>query len=238
MENNSSSFNQIWSKKASRIGRTMILCTMIATLTPLAYLKFAYGVFPELSVAISAWLTVAAVFGVYYFIEPLSYYPVLGLSGTYMAFTVGSIADIRMPAAAVAQESVGVQYGSDEGSVVATIGIAGSLITSLSVVFITAVAGTTLISFLPDWLTDALRMYIVPAIFGAIYVQFCKFQPKLSFMIVVSTIVYLLLSHIYGLMMITCVIVAVLIARLLYIKGYFGPIPTKEKQKEELKDEN
>lgn len=220
MDSNNFSFNEMWRKKVTKIGTIMILVTIFSMFGPVIYLKLAYGVFPQWSVALSAWGTIAAAFGAYYFIEPLSYYPILGLTGTYMAFTAGSISDIRMPASAVAQESVGVSYGSDEGSVVSTLGVAGSLITSLTVVFITAVAGTTLIGLFPEWLITSLKLYIVPAVFGACYIQFCKFEPKLSFMIVVTTIIYLLLSQIYGLMMISAVIAAVLVSRILYKKGF------------------
>lgn len=226
MENNLT-FNEIWRKKSAKIGMICIPLIMISMFTPIIYLKVVYGVFPEWNVALSAWATIAAAFGAYYIIEPLSYYPILGLTGTYMAFTCGSISDIRMPASAIAQEATGVKYGSDEGSVISTIGVAGSVITSLIVVFITAVAGTTIIGFLPEWLVDGLKLYTVPAVFGAVYVQFCKFEPKLSFLIIVTTVVFMLLSGIYGLMMITAVLVSILIARILYKKEFFGPVEKK-----------
>ena len=220
--NGNMSFSESWGKKVNRIGVIMLFIVMILMFGPVIYLKLAYGVFPDWNIALSSWVTIAAVFGVYYFIEPLSYYPILGLSGTYMAFTCGSISDIRMPASAVAQESVGVPFGSDEGAVVSTVGIAGSVMTTLIVVFITAVAGTTIIEHLPVAALTAVKAYVVPAVFGAIYVQFCKFEPKLSFLFVVTTIIYLVLAHIYGLMMITCVIVSVILTRILYKKGYFA----------------
>jgi hypothetical protein len=139
-----------------------------------------------------------------------------------MAFTAGSISDIRMPASAVAQEAAGVKYGSPEGSVVSTIGVAGSLITSLTVVFLTALVGTQIINLLPEFVVTGLKSYTVPAVFGACYVQFCKFEPKLSFIIVLVGVIFYLLSGIYGLMMVTAVVASVLVARLLYKKGILG----------------
>ena len=139
-----------------------------------------------------------------------------------MAFTSGSISDIRMHASEVAQEAVGVPYGTDEGAVVSTIGVAGSVFTTLVVVFITAVFGTSIIEIFPEKLLTAVKLYTVPAVFSAVYIQFCKFEPKLSFIIAITTVIFLLLAHIYGLMMITAVIIPVLLARLLYKKGFFG----------------
>jgi hypothetical protein len=220
---NSQNFEEQWRKKSSRIGMIMILFVIVFMFGPLIYLKIAYGVFPQFSVALTAWGSIAAAFGVYYFVEPLSYYPILGITGTYMAFTAGSISDIRMPASSVAQEAAGVKFGSPEGSVISTIGVAGSLFTSLTVVFLTALVGTKLIGFLPDALVTGLKSYTVPAIFGASYVLFCKFSPKLSFLVILTTLLYLLISGInYGLFMIVSVVFSVLIARLMYKKGLFG----------------
>lgn len=220
--NNNLSFNELWRKKVTKIGAAMIPIIMLSMFMPAIYLRIRYGVFPDWSMALSSWGTIAAAFGAYYIIEPLSYYPILGLSGTYMAFTSGSISDVRMPASAVAQEAVGVPYGSDEGAVVSTIGVAGSVFTTLIVVFITAVFGTSIIEFFPEKLLFAVKLYTVPAVFSAVYIQFCKFEPKLSFIIIITTFIFLLLAHIYGLMMITAVIVPVLLSRLLYKKGILG----------------
>ena len=220
--NNNLSFNELWRKKVTKIGTIMIPIVMVSMFLPVIYLKLRYGVFPDWSIAMSSWATIAAAFGAYYFIEPLSYYPILGLTGTYLAMTAGSISDVRVPASSVAQEAVGVPYGSDKGSVVSTIGIAGSLFTTLVVVFLTAVFGTSIIELFPEKLLSAVQSYTVPAVFAAVYVQFCRFEPKLSFIILITTVIYLLLAHIYGLMMITAVIIPVLLSRILYKKGFFG----------------
>jgi hypothetical protein len=235
MNNNSMlSFEERWRLQSSRIGTLMIGIIIVLMFGPIIYLKLAYGVFPTWDVALTAWGTIAAAFGVYYFVEPLSYYPILGITGTYMAFTAGSISDIRMPASSVAQETAGVKFGSPEGSVISTIGVAGSLITTLTVVFVTAIAGTKLIGFLPETIIAALKSYTIPAVFGATYVLFCKFSPKLSFIILVSTVLYVLISGVnYGLYMIVCVVVSVLIARVLYKKGLLGDNNNNGEEKEE-----
>jgi hypothetical protein len=222
-------FEEQWRKKSSKIGMISIGLIIMLMFGPIIYLKVAYGVFPDWSTALTAWGTIAAAFGVYYFVEPLSYYPILGITGTYMAFTAGSISDIRMPASAVAQEAAGVKFGSPEGSVVSTIGVAGSLITTLTVVFFTAIVGTKIIGVLPETIVVALKAYTVPAIFGASYVLFCKFAPKLSFIVLITTILYLFLPSInYGLYMIVSVVLAILIARIMYKKGLFGSKKTDD----------
>ncbi|MDW7672375.1 MAG: hypothetical protein SCK57_12195 [Bacillota bacterium] len=217
---NNSSFSKEWEMSASKIGTIMIPLVMFCMFLPVIYLKLAYGVFPEWSVALSSWGTIAAAFGVYYLIEPLSYYPILGLSGTYMAFTAGSISDIRMPASAVAQEAVEVPFGSDEGAVASTLGVAGSLFTTLTVVFLTSLFGNQLIQFFPETVLTAIKSFTVPAVFGASYMLFAKFEPKLSFIILVTVPLFLLIADWqYGVYMIASVVVAILLSRLLYDKG-------------------
>ncbi|MCI7145480.1 MAG: hypothetical protein MR991_03410 [Clostridiales bacterium] len=221
MTDNNLSFNELWSRKCRRIGMTLIPLIMISMFLPVLYLRIKYGVFPEWSVALSSWGTIAAAFATYYIVEPLSYYPILGLSGTYMAFTAGSISDIRMPASAVAQEAIGVPYGSKEGEVASTLGVAGSLFTTLVVVFLTAVFGTKLIALLPAALVAAIKTYTVPCVFAAVYVQLCKFEPKLSWLIVLTTILYFLLAKIYALFMVASVVLSVVAAWICYKKGLF-----------------
>lgn len=222
MTDNNLSFNELWARKCRRIGMTLIPLIMIAMFLPVIYLKIVYGVFPEWSVALSSWGTIAAAFAAYYIVEPLSYYPILGLSGTYMAFTSGSISDIRMPASAVAQESIGVSYGSKEGEVASTLGVAGSLFTTLVVVFLTAVFGTKLIDLFPESLVSAIKTYTVPCVFAAVYIQFSKFEPKLTWIIVLTTVLYFLLAKIYALFMVASVVLSVLAAWICYKKGLFS----------------
>ena len=224
MDNNVMSFDEIWTKKVRRIGTIIIPCVMIGMFLPVIYLKVRFGVFPDWDVAMTSWVTIAAAFGAYYFIEPLSYYPILGLTGTYMAFTAGSISDIRMPASSVAQESIGVPYGSKEGEVASTLGVAGSLFTTLTVVFLTAIFGTKLIEIFPESLIAAIKAYTVPCVFAACYVNFARFEKKLSFIVLIGVILYLLLAaKVYALFMILSVVCSVIAAWFLYKGGALGP---------------
>lgn len=230
--NNNLPFSQEWAKSATKIGTIMIPLVMLSMFLPVIYLKLAYGVFPDWSLALTSWGTIAAIFGAYYFIEPLSYYPILGIAGTYMSFTAGSISDIRMPASAVSQEAVDAPYGSDEGAVASTLGIAGSLFTTLSIVFITAIFGSQLIQYFPEAMLTAVKSYTVPAVFGASYMLFARFEPKLSFIIVITVpLFFLIAGWQYGLYMVASVVLAVVTSRLLYKKGFLKKNQATEQQK-------
>ena len=63
--------------------------------------------------------------------EPISYFLIVGVAGTYMAFVSGNISNLRIPCAMIAQKAAGVEPGTDKGSIVATLGMAVSIILAL-----------------------------------------------------------------------------------------------------------
>jgi hypothetical protein len=104
-------------------------------------------------------------------IEPLSYFLVLGVCGTYVGFLAGNVANFRLPVSAVAQEAAQVAEGSTEGEIVSTVAIvATQVMLTLSAlsgaIFVSAIVGqlpaTVVAAF--DWL--------LPSIWGALVVQF------------------------------------------------------------------
>ena len=79
-------FQKIWNNPINLIGRITLLSAVVASFFPVTYLMISHGIFPPLEVVLKAWILVVSSYGVVYIIEPISYYPVLGLSGTYMTF--------------------------------------------------------------------------------------------------------------------------------------------------------
>ena len=141
------------------------------------YLWVKYGALPPVKNIITGWFLVVSVYGSYYFIEPISYFPVLGVSGTYMSFLSGNIGNMRVPCAAVAQEALKVEPGSKKAELVATLGIAGSIITNLIVVTIAAIAGNGIMQILPPVVVKAFD-YVLPSIFGSMFAMFAVKYPK------------------------------------------------------------
>jgi hypothetical protein len=105
-------------------------------------------------------------------IEPISYYPIYGDAGNYMSMTTGNIANLRLPCAAVAQAVAGVPEGTRTGAVTACIGIAVSVVFGVAGVFFGSLAGGWVTAQFPLWLTDALKLYLLPAVLGAVFGQF------------------------------------------------------------------
>ena len=173
-------FTDMWNGRVIRIGWITVLIGALFAFLPSLYLWIVYKVFPPLPMALKAWGLVATAFGAFYVVEPVSYYAVLGLSGTYMGFLSGNIGNLRVPCAAMALEVTEAESGTPEAEIAATLGIAGSIITNLIGVTLAAVVGAALISIFPPVIAEAFKTYTVPAIFGAVFGQFAIRYPKVA----------------------------------------------------------
>ena len=169
-----------WKSPVIKIGMITLLMASVLSFLPVLYLYFVHGIIPSVSLMLKSWGMIALLFGAFYIVEPVSYYAVLGLAGTYMSFLSGNISNLRLPCAAMALDVTNTEPGTKEAEVVSTLGIAGSIITNLIGVTLTAFIGTALISIFPPIIANAFRAYTVPAIFGAVFGQFAIKYPKLA----------------------------------------------------------
>ena len=107
-----------------------------------------------------------SVSGAFYIVEPISYFPILGIPGTYLTFLSGNTSNMRVPCSSVAQEAAGVEMGTEEGSIISTIGIATSILVNVVILTVGAVAGSVILNILPAPVKEALN-FLLPALFGA-----------------------------------------------------------------------
>ncbi|MCK8817838.1 hypothetical protein MWH28_10735 [Natroniella sulfidigena] len=211
---------EIWYKPVKKIGMATLITAVIGSFGPLLYLYFTRGVYPPLDAALSAWALVAASFGAAYFVEPISYYAILGLAGTYVSFLSGNISNLRLPASAMAQEVLEVEEGSKKAEIIGTLGIIGSVITNLIGVTLAAFIGMRLIEVFPPIVVDAFRDYTAPAIFGAVFGQFTMKYPKLApFGIGIPLILLGVFDAPLWLVILGAVFGTILVARVFYQKG-------------------
>ena len=157
--------------KMHRIGKIIGVLAVLASFMPALTLGVVYGLWPDMAALGTAAVSAIASFGVLWFVEPLSYYPVVGPVGTYMAFVSGNISNMRIPCASMAPISAEVEPGSDKGSIIATIGMGVSIVINTLVLTIGVIAGSSILSMLPASVVGALN-YLLPALFGALLVQF------------------------------------------------------------------
>lgn len=184
-------FDTSYMPKMNRIGKITGFLGVALCFLPAISLAVVYGLLPEPAALLTAVIAGASAFGMLWFIEPISYFPVLGPVGTYMAFLSGNISNMRLPCASVAQVAAGVKPGTEQGAIIATIGMAVSIVINVSVLTVGAILGASLLAMLPPVITNALT-YLLPSLFGAILVSFAMKKAKLGLtMVVVGILLYM-----------------------------------------------
>ncbi|AGB38863.1 hypothetical protein [Natronococcus occultus] len=161
-------------------GRRTNLLAVALSFGPAMVLLSVYGILPPAGAILGGFVSVLGAWGAFWLVEPISYYPVLGVSGTYMAFLSGNISNLRLPSSAAAQEAADVEIGTPEGDVISTLGIAGSIFVNVTILTVGVIGLVSVFQALPELWQSALELYLVPAIFGAIFAQFGRDFPKVA----------------------------------------------------------
>lgn len=159
-------------RTTSRWGRITMICGLMLSLAGPFYLVF----FADLGVTVTqlstAFLAVAATFFIIWIIEPLTYFPILGSASMYQAFMIGNISNKLLPAALMAQSRIGAKPGTHRGSLSALMAICGAAAVHLaSLLVFVGILGTWLISIIPVEVIGVIRLYVFPAVIGAVIVQ-------------------------------------------------------------------
>ncbi len=174
-------------------GRLTSLLGVVASFVPLAVLAIVFDIMPALDAIVAAATIRISACVVYYFVEPISFQPVLGIPGTYMAFLSGNISNLRVPCSSVAQKAAGVEEGTPEGAVLSTIGVAVSIVVNLLILTAGVLLGAQIIAMIPESLVNAL-VYLVPALYGAMLMQMVLYAPKIAAIAVPLGIITLVIS--------------------------------------------
>ncbi len=162
-----------------KFGRATNLIGVVLGLLPALVLTLGYGVHPSGQALLGGIIMVASIEFVFWFVEPISYFPVLGLPATYMAFMSGNIGNLRMPVSAAAQTAAEVKQGSKQGTVIATIGVAVSVLVNVIILTAGVILGARALEVLPQSVSTTLA-YIVPSLFGALLAQQVVSTPKIG----------------------------------------------------------
>ena len=197
----------------------MILC-IIANFIPGIYLWLFHGIVPSLPDLFQLWLLAAGAFGVSWVVQPLAYYSAIGTAGSYLSWVVGSVVDILLPAVNMAQEIAKVEPGTEEGEVISMLGVSVSVFVSVSMVTIFTLAGTMLIPLLPAFITGSFN-YILPALFGAVYINLAKKNMKMGLGTLAVALIVLYINNFVGikgaLINLLVVIMGMIVARCVYV---------------------
>lgn len=213
---------EVYSKKflpgIIKWGALLIWLGLAFSFAPALYLIF-HGIFPGWGAIGKGFGLGLAAVGVFWFVEPFSYFPVLGIPGTYLAFLSGNISNLKLPCAAVSEEAAGVQGGTSKGGIIATIAMVVATIVATVLIFIGAIGLASVVKYFPPFLIKATT-FVLPAIFGAIFGQFLLSNVTLGLIALAIGMGLTLVKVIpgWGILVIT-IVAMIIISRVLFQKG-------------------
>lgn len=144
-----------------RIGRTTMAIAFLLSFLPVAYFVVVRGLGMPLESYLSVAVAIASVGIGMWLTEPEAYWPVLGSAGTYMSYLSGSVGGLRLPVAVSVQSETNADINTPKGQVITIIGLAASVVSNLVLLLITVVAGTWIISVLPQPVVDSFAFVVI-----------------------------------------------------------------------------
>lgn len=211
-------------KKTDMYGKIWIwTAALFVIMVPIA-VCVAYNAWPPITAVLKGLLGVAPMFWTVGVIEVITYTPMLGTGGTYLAFVTGNLTSIKAPAALNAMENLDVKADSEEGEVISTLAIATSSIVTTIIIAL----GVCLLALISPILNSpALQPAfdnILPALFGGLGVVYISKNWKLAivpliFMIVLFICVPSLASAV-GVLVPVGIIITLAAGRVMYKKGW------------------
>lgn len=182
-----------------------------------------YDAWPGIVPVLKGLVGVAPIFWTVGLIEVLTFVPMLGTAGSYLAFVTGNLTNLKVPAALTAMENARVKPGSEEGEVISTIAVATSSIVTTVII---AVGVALLVPLTPILNSPTLKPAfdnILPALFGGLAVVYVSKNWKISIAPLVFMVVLFLLvpslSGSVGVLVPVGALIAIGAARILYKKG-------------------
>lgn len=202
------------------LGYIFVTIALICNFIPAVYASITTGVFPAVGDLFALWIAAASAFGVGYFVQPVSFFPMANMSGTFMCWIVGNVGEIRIPAATMAQKVTNAEQGTPKSQVMSTLGIGGSVIVSVCLITLFTLLGTSIMPLMPKVVLKAFG-FVLPCVLGAVYASLASKNIILGAIIMVSSIAGKLLFPMIGVpggfIMLLNIILAVIIARVYFL---------------------
>ena len=156
-------------------------------------------------------------------VEAFSYMPMLGPGGSYLGFITGNMANMKVPVALNAMDSVGVQQNTEEGDVISTIAIAVSSLVTLVVILVFIVLMVPLTPVFSSEVLQPAFSNVVPALFGGLMVAFLARTPRVAVPVILITAALFIavpaLKGVYPVVLPVVAAAAIGYSRILYKKG-------------------
>ena len=211
-------------KKTDFYGKIWIWTAVVVILFVPITICLYYGAWPQGTAVLKGLLGVAPIYWTVGVIEVITYTPMLGVGGTYLAFVTGNLTSIKAPSALNAMQNAKVKPGTEEGEVISTIAIATSSIVTTVVIILGVVALKALTPILDSPVMKPAFDNILPSLFGGLAVVYVSKNWKISIAPLLFMIIIFLavpsLSGSVGILVPVGVLIALGAARIMYKKGW------------------
>jgi len=222
MENNSTVMKQsaytgfrifvIW------FGRLTLAIAIVVSFAPCLYLWLVEDLFPGWTMIWQSFFPIILTWFLLWITEPISYFPILGITGTYVSWLSGNIHNLRVPCSVIAQQAVGVEEGSEEGDVISALGLCASVIVNLIIVALFAVAGTQILAVIPVGMKIGFD-YALPAVTGSLMFTFMLRNWKVGVIAIVMAVLLNVLNLPYAFNLSGVIFSTIIISVFLLKKG-------------------
>lgn len=149
-----------------KIGRFTMIVAAFLSFLPVMYYVFIKGYTLPISSYLNTMLVLSSIGIGMWLTEPLMYWPVLGSAGTYIAYLSGNVGGMRFPVAMNVQSAMKADISTPKGQVITIVGIVGSVISNLIILFAIVLFGDWLLGILPEAVVSAFT-YCTMGMFGS-----------------------------------------------------------------------
>ena len=212
-----------YEERTHYLGKIWIWTAVIVFLLVPVSICIYYNAWPPFMSVLKGLLGVAPIYWTVGVIEVITFTPMLGTGGTYLAFVTGNLTNLKVPCAINAMEINDVKSGTEEGDIVSTIAVATSSIVTTLIIAIGVILLGTLTPILNSPTLKPAFDNILPALFGALGVVYISKNWKLAVTPMVFMAVLFIavpsLSGSVGVLVPVGAIISIAVARLLYKKN-------------------
>ena len=163
-----------------RIGRiTMLLGILVLMAVPFVVAGI-YGASINVRGFWAGFAKVAIIYIPVSIVEFLVYGPMLGAGGSYISFITGNVTNMKIPCAMNARDIAGTQVGTPEHEIISTISTATSAIVTTLVIVVGVILLIPLQPVLQSEVLAPAFDYVVPALFGALGLNYFTKSPQIA----------------------------------------------------------
>ena len=186
-------FMEEFNNKLHRLGKTMLVLSVVFLVALPFVIGAINGVFPDLKGFISGFVKVGVIYIPVAIVEFLVYTPMLGVGGSYLSFITGNVTNMKIPCVMNAKEIAGTQDGTPEHEIISTISVATSAIVTTLVIAVGVILMVPLQPILQNPVLLPAFNNVVPALFGALGLKYFMKSPQIAVLpLVLMTSLYIL----------------------------------------------